>query len=125
MGNPSTLLVVHDLLVARDFYVDVLGLDLVEEYEDSLKLKSGAHNVFVFQGTMEATSYEHGYNSNSSLVLTVSNLDEKITELKSMGVVFVHEFPNENRWGRYAAFKDPSGIVNELMEFFTQSTAQS
>jgi len=53
------------------------------------------------------------------LVLTVSNLDEKINELKSKGVVFVHKSPNENRWGRYAAFKDPSGIVNELMEFFT------
>ncbi|QFU23817.1 VOC family protein [Shewanella eurypsychrophilus] len=119
MENPSTLLVVHDLLVSRDFYIDVLGLNLVEEYEDSLKLKIGSHNVLMFQGTMEATNYEHGYNSNSSLVLTVSNLDEKINELKSKGVVFVHKSPNENRWGRYAAFKDPSGIVNELMEFFT------
>jgi predicted enzyme related to lactoylglutathione lyase len=119
MDNPSTLLVVQDLLASRDFYVDTLGLTIVEEYEDSLKLKSGSHNVLMFQGTMEAKNYEHGYNSNSSLVLTVSNLDEKINELKSKGVIFVHKSPNENRWGRYAAFKDPSGIVNELMEFFT------
>ncbi len=118
MDNPSTLLVVHDLLVSKVFYVDILGLNVVEEHEDCLKLKSGAHNVFMFQGTMNATSYEHGYNSNSSLVLTVSNLDEKISELKSKGVTFIHKSPNENRWGRYAAFKDPSGIVNELMEFF-------
>jgi len=118
MENPSTLLVVQDLRVSRDFYVDTLGLSIVEEHEDCLKLKSGSHNVFMFQGTMEATSYEHGYNSNSSLVLIVSNLDEKISELKSKGVVFVHKTPNENRWGRYAAFKDPSGIVNELMELF-------
>jgi len=119
MNNPSTLLVVHDLLVSRDFYVDILGLELVEVYEDSLKLKSGSHNVFMFQGTMKATNYEHGYNSNSSLVISVCDLDEKINELKSKGVVFIHKVPNENRWGRYAAFKDPSGIVNELMEFFT------
>jgi predicted enzyme related to lactoylglutathione lyase len=119
MENPSTLLVVHDLLVSRDFYIDILGLDLVEEHEDSLILKSGSHNVLMFQGTMEATNYEHGYNSNSTLVLTVNHLDDKINELKSKGVVFVHKSPNENRWGRYAAFKDPSGIVNELMEFFT------
>jgi hypothetical protein len=52
-------------------------------------------------------------------VLTVSYLDEKITELTSKGVVFVHQSPHENRWGRYAAFKDPSGIVNELMEFYS------
>ena len=119
MNNPSTLLVVHDLFVSRDFYVDILGLNLVEEHEDSLKLKIGSHIVFMFQGTMEATNYDHGFNSNSSLVLTVSNLDEKIDELRLKGVVFVHKSPNENRWGRYAAFKDPSGIVNELMEFFT------
>ena len=119
MGNPSTLLVVQDLLISKKFYVDVLGLILVEEYEDSLKLRSGSHTVFMFGGAMEATNYEHGFNSNSSLVLTVSNLDEKINELKSKGVVFVHKSPNENRLGRYAAFKDPSGIVNELMEFFT------
>lgn len=118
MENPSTLLVVYDLLISRDFYVDLLGLSLVEEHEDCLKLKAGSHNVFMFQGTMESISYEHGYNSNSSLVLAVSNLDEKIKELKSKGVVFIHDSPNENRWGRYAAFKDPSGIVNELMELF-------
>ncbi len=122
MENPSTLLVVHDLLVSRDFYVGILGLTLVEEHEDSLILKSGSHKVYMFQGTMEATSYDHGYNSNSTLVLTVSNLDDKINELKSKGVVFIHKSPNENRWGRYSAFKDPSGIVNELMEFSPNNT---
>jgi hypothetical protein len=28
----------------------------------------------------------------------------------------VHQTPNENQWGRYAAFKDPSGIVHEIFE---------
>jgi predicted enzyme related to lactoylglutathione lyase len=118
MENPSTLLVVHNLLVSKAFYVDVLGFNIVEVYEDSLKLNIGSHNIFMFQGTMEAVNYEHGYNANSSLVLTVSHLDSKIEALKSKGVVFVHKCPNENRWGRYAAFKDPSGIVIELMEYY-------
>ncbi len=122
MDNPSTLLVVHNLSVSKEFYVNVLGFNIIEEYEDSLKLKIGSHNIFMFQGTMTATNYEHGYSSNSSLVLTVSDLDNKIEELKSKGVVFIHKSPNENRWGRYAAFKDPSGIVLELMEFFNQET---
>ncbi|MGS0680640.1 VOC family protein [Shewanella sp. 125m-7] len=118
MDSPSTLLVVHNLIISKAFYVDTLGLNIVEEYEDSVKFNCGSHNVLMFEGTMQATNYEHGYHANSSLVLTVHNLDEKIKELKSKGVVFIHETPNENRWGRYAAFKDPSGIVNELMEFF-------
>jgi len=119
MESPSILLVVRNLSISREFYVNVLGLSLLEEYEDSLKLKTGSQNVFMFQGTMEAINYEHGYNASSTLLFTVRGLDKKIKELKSKGVVFIHESPNENRWGRYAAFKDPSGIVHELMEFCT------
>ena len=37
--------------------------------------------------------------------------------LKAQGIEFIHQMPNENPWGRYAAFKDPSGIVLEIMEF--------
>jgi len=123
MHNPSTLLVVHNLLDSKIFYVDILGLKVVEEYEDSVKLKIGSHNVYMFQGTMEAAEYSHGFNSNSTLVLTVKNLDESIKELKSKGVVFVHKKTYENKWGRYAAFKDPSGIVTEIMEFFPKQSA--
>jgi len=117
MQSTSTLLVVENLKVSKEFYINILGLDLIEEFDDCLKLKFGQHSVFMFQGTMESIEYEHGYNANSTLVLTVNNLDDKISELKSKGVAFVHQSPNENRWGRYSAFKDPSGIVHELMQF--------
>ena len=121
VDSPSTLLVVKDLHISKEFYVKVLELDLIEEHSDCLKLKSGHHKVFIFQGATDTVEYEHGYNANSTLVFTVCNLDETIKKLKSKGVVFIHESPNKNRWGRYAAFKDPSGITHELMEF---STAQ-
>ena len=119
MESPSTLLVVQNLHISKEFYVDVLGLDLIEEYDDCVKLKVGPHKVFMFQGTTGSIEYEHGYNAGSTLVFAVHNLDEKIIELKSKGVAFIHESPNKNRWGRYAAFADPSGIVHEVMEFFT------
>jgi predicted enzyme related to lactoylglutathione lyase len=119
MDSPTTLLVVSNISISREFYVNLLGLNILEEYSDCLKLQSGSHNILMFQGTMEAIDYNHGYNANSTLVFTVCDLDERITELKSKGIVFIHKSPNENRWGRYAAFKDPSGITHELMEFFT------
>lgn len=119
MDSPSTLLVVQNLEVSKEFYVNVLGLELIEDHSDCIKLKVGHHEVIMFQGNMESVEYEHGYNANSTLVFTVHNLDEKISELKSKGIVFVHKSPNQNRWGRYAAFKDPSGIVHEMMEFCT------
>ena len=119
MESPSTLLVVHNLHASKEFYVNVLGFELIEEHSDCLKLNIGHHKVFMFQGTMESIEYEHGYNANSTLVFTVQNLDEEIKNLKAKGVVFVHESPNQNKWGRYSAFKDPSGIVLEVMEFCT------
>ncbi|WP_272149758.1 VOC family protein [Tenacibaculum aiptasiae] len=116
MENISTLLVVQNLKASLVFFVDVLGLTLEEENEDSIKLKCGQHSVIMFQGTMMSVEYEHGYNSNSTLLITVTDLDKKIAELKSKGVIFIHTTPNENKWGRYAAFKDPSGIVHELFQ---------
>ena len=119
MENPSTLLVVHNLEISQQFYVDVLGLELVEKHSDCIKLKVGSHEVIMFKGTMESINYKHGYNANSTLLFIVSNLDDEIDRLQLEGVVFVHQKPNQNRWGRYSAFKDPSGIVHELMEFCT------
>jgi len=116
MRNPSTLLIVSNLQESLQFYTKDLGLDLVEEHSDCIKLKAGGHEVIMFQGTMDSIQYSHGYNANSTLLFTVDDLDSKINQLKSQGVIFVHETPNQNRWGRYSAFKDPSGIVHELFE---------
>ena len=118
MKNPSTLLVVNNLKVSRAFYVDILGVDVIEELENAIKLQIGNHQIFMFQGSKGSIDYQHGYNANSTLIFSVQNLDEKINELRAKGIKFVHERPNENKWGRYAAFKDPSGIVHELMEFY-------
>lgn len=116
MGNISALLVVKDLKASLDFYVNLLGFTLEERNEDSIKLSCDQHTVIIFQGTMMSVEYEHGYNSNSTLLITVTDLDKKIAELKSKGVIFIHTTPNGNKWGRYAAFKDPSGIVHELFQ---------
>ncbi|WP_371378215.1 VOC family protein [Thalassotalea aquiviva] len=117
MENPSTLLVVDDLLTSKEFYIKALGANLEEEHDDGIKLKVAEHVLLMFQGSMTAVDYEHGYHACSTLVFTVDNLDEKIDELKSYGVEFIHSSPNQNRWGRYAAFKAPCGIVHELMEY--------
>jgi len=99
-----------------DFFVNVLSFSIVENYPDCVKLKYGLQQVIMFQGTLDTVDYKHGFNANSTLLITVSNLDDKIQELKSKGVNFIHKTPNQNRWGRYSAFKDPSGIVHELFE---------
>ena len=89
-------------------------MTLEEKNKDCIQLKCGQHAVIMFQGTMAAIDYEHGFNS--TLLITVTDLDQKIAEMESKGIVFIHKTPNKNKWGRYSAFKDPSGIVHELFE---------
>ncbi|WDD98077.1 VOC family protein [Thalassomonas actiniarum] len=119
MKSPSTLLVVQDIDISCEFYTKVLGLEFIETHQDCIKLKTGEHEVIIFQGTGAAVQYDHGYHANSTLLFTVDDLDSKIAELKSKGIAFIHDTPNQNRWGRYAAFRDPSGIVHELFELNT------
>ena len=83
MDNPSSLLVVQDLAISKEFYMNVLGFNMVEEFQDSFKLKLGSHHVYMFEGTMEAIGNEHGYNASSTMVISICDLDEKIKELKS------------------------------------------
>lgn len=117
MENPTSLLVVNDLGISKAFYVNLLDHQVLEDFHDSVKLKCGPHIILMFQGALQAVDYAHGFDANSSLIFAVADLDVKMQQLKSKGVVFIHERPNQNRWGRYAAFKDPSGIVHELMEY--------
>jgi len=119
MKNPATLLVVSDLQISKQFYIEVLGLELIEEFSHSLKMKSGNHTFIMFQGSKEAVDYEHGYNASSTIVFPVENLDIAIKKLSDNSVEFIHESPNQNQWGHYIAFKDPSGIAVEVMEWFT------
>ncbi|MBE8166810.1 MAG: VOC family protein [Shewanella sp.] len=120
MENPSTLFVVKNLQESKLFYLNVLGLKFVSESERCIKFLAGTHEVLIFQGTLPAIEYEHGFNSSSTLVFTVDDLDSKIFELKQKDVNFIHDSPNRNDWGRYAAFKDPSGIVHEIFEVFKE-----
>ena len=118
MKTPSSLLVVQDLAQSLTFYTETLQLELIESHTDCIKLKAGKHEIIMFQGSLPSVDYDHGYNANSTLLFTVDDLDSEIQRLKSAGVTFVHQEINQNCWGRYSAFKDPSGIVHELFELF-------
>jgi catechol 2,3-dioxygenase-like lactoylglutathione lyase family enzyme len=116
MQSAMTLLVVDNLIKATEFYTQVLELTLIEQHDDCVKLQAGDHLVIAFEGTKKAVDYQHGYAANSNLLLVVDDLDDKIAQLSSHGVEFIHETPNQNRWVKYAAFRDPAGIVHELCQ---------
>lgn len=91
MNSPLTLLVVKNIAESLHFCIEILGLKLLEQYDDCIKLKSGTHEIIMFEGTNKTTEYAHGYNANSTLLFTVDDLDSRIKEMKSFGVLILYK----------------------------------
>lgn len=113
----STLLIVSDLCEAKQFYVGVLGLKVIDEKSDRIDLDANGHEIHIFKGINNATSYNHSVDASSTLVFWVNDLNSKIKELESHGYKIIHR--NENDFSKYAAFWGPSGIVHEIAESST------
>jgi catechol 2,3-dioxygenase-like lactoylglutathione lyase family enzyme len=109
-GVQVVSLPVSDQDRARDFYVDVLGFELLRDTE----MQPGMRWVQVAPRGGEATitlvtwfdSMPAG--SNRGLVLETDDLDGDVERLRGHGV----EFPDgvqDAPWGRYVTLADPDG----------------
>ena len=83
MVKSATLLVVDDLKISKNFYENILGLEISEELETAIKFKLGDHIILMFEGGHHAVEYDHGINANSTLIFNTQNLDSEIEKLKS------------------------------------------
>jgi predicted enzyme related to lactoylglutathione lyase len=101
----DTNLAIHvpDLAAARQFYVDVLGFELVEETEERLVLKTGSLTLFVARDEVIMPFIP---------ALGVSDLDEARSHLISNNAKIVREFAPI----RSFYFEDPFGIVWDVNE---------
>ena len=113
---------VDDLSATRAFYLEVLGLPILFEDEDSA--------VFRFDNTMinllkssaavslidPATVASPDTGSRVQLTLDVENVDATCAELAGHGVVLLNG-PVDREWGiRTASFRDPGGHIWEIAQ---------
>jgi catechol 2,3-dioxygenase-like lactoylglutathione lyase family enzyme len=108
------MIVAPDLARAKDFYGGTLGFALASETPH--RLVFAGPDLVIFKGTHDAPPAEHGATASTTFVFEVPDLAAAMTDLRAKGVVFLHETPARNEWGRYAAFHDPFGNVLELFE---------
>ena len=122
-GSISAItLFVDDLAATRSFYLEVFGLPVLFEDEDSA--------VFGFDNTMinllkssaavslidPATVASPDTGSRLQLTLDVENVDATCAELAGHGVVLLNG-PMDREWGiRTASFLDPGGHIWEIAE---------
>ena len=131
-GSPGTfptdgmeltrLLVVRDIEVARDWYVDVLGATLEGEYGGtSLVLKIVGSWLLVVTGggptedkpTVTFAPPEDPDRVSAELIFRVPDCRAAYEELSGRGASFLHE-PVDNGYEVRAFFRDPDGHLFEI-----------
>ena len=122
-GSISAItLFVDDLAATRAFYLEVFGLPILFEDENSA--------VFRFDNTMinllkssaavslidPATVASPDTGSRLQLTLDVENVDATCAELTARGVELLNG-PMDREWGiRTASFRDPGGHIWEIAQ---------
>ena len=115
-------LFVEDVPAAKDFYQNVLGLEVIYEDADSavVKLQNLLVNLLTVDNapTLVAPSPVGAAGAGARLLLTIAveNADATCEELEKHGVRILNG-PIDRPWGRRtAAFADPAGNVWEIAQ---------
>ncbi|PJK16586.1 glyoxalase [Chryseomicrobium excrementi] len=104
---------VSDKEQARQFYSDVLELQLVDEDGKRLIYDIGGQHLVLFETLRSVEPLAYSEEARTVLVFTVEDVEESYRNLKERGVTFLHSRPTPQR---YAAFVDPFGNVHEILE---------
>jgi lactoylglutathione lyase len=115
------VLFVSDLDRARDFYQNVLGLELGNADDEGAYFSLGPDGLMVIShetadDLLSAADVDRGpaRGGRSVLATTVEDVDAAYEELRAKGVEFIR-VPEDRDWGlRCAHFKDPDGNVWEI-----------
>ncbi|SIM44100.1 glyoxalase superfamily protein [Micromonospora cremea] len=97
---------------ARDFYVDVLGFDLI--WDNPMGPDGGRWVQVAPPGAATALTLVTWFptmapGSLKGLVLETDDLDADVARLRERGVDFADGGIRSAPWGRYATFDDPDG----------------
>ena len=111
---------VHDMDRAIEFY-ELLGFAVAsrEHYPQIVKLAHDDTNGFTFLLYRVERRATIDYPSEAQTLINVAtdNLAAALERLRSNGVDVIHDTPEDCPVGIYAAVRDPSGNVLELIEY--------
>ena len=117
MKYTSTLIAVSDMEKSRQFYHDVLGMNVVADFGANVALDGG----LVLQTLDTWTSFIRTYsvilpNNAGELYFEEEDMDAFCERLNQFDIHYVHPL-FEHRWGqRVVRFYDPDGHIIEVGE---------
>ncbi|MHC4942165.1 MAG: VOC family protein [Planctomycetota bacterium] len=107
---------VSDLQAARQFYCDRLGFEVEGEFGDCiLQLKNEGVALI-----LEKSEGDYPGESRIVIATQTDDLKKEMERLRNEGVSFIHDTPQSFPEGIFAACKDSSGNLLELIEFNKQ-----
>ena len=115
------VLFARDLHRARDFYQNVMGLEVQYSDDVSAAFKIDPDTLLILDHagadallSPEDVDHEGARGARSVLATGVADVDAAYEELRSKGVEFIRA-PEDRSWGlRCAHFKDPESNVWEI-----------
>ncbi|MFC0523919.1 VOC family protein [Pontibacillus salicampi] len=110
---------VSDLDFAMEWYREVLDLQVKDQYNTypiAVDVDTGNDMRLLLHKAEKDTNIEIWNESSTIITFEVSNLREKMKDLKERGVQLMSDEPQWFPDGDRIAFKDPFGNVHELAE---------
>ena len=113
----STLIAVADMEISKQFYHDVLGLEIVADFGDNVTLDGGiALQTMNTWKTFIRTDNVILPNNAGELYFEEEDMDTFCNHLKKFDICYVHPL-FEHRWGqRVVRFYDPDRHIIEVGE---------
>lgn len=116
--DSSAIVAVRDIAAARRFYVDVIGLEPLQDSDNMLVVRTGSTQLVVYVSDFAGT------NQANAVVWGVGDeIEAIVSALAAKGVAFEHypDMPGEYRAGIHSMgdfkavwLKDPSGNILHL-----------
>ena len=109
---------VSNLGQAVDFYVGALGYEVEARYGQCIVQLATRGTTLVLQEIEESQTVPD--RPSSVLAFKTDNIDESIKQVIAAGGTVLSDGPQACPVGIYVSFKDPSGVLHELLQFSGQ-----
>jgi catechol 2,3-dioxygenase-like lactoylglutathione lyase family enzyme len=110
---------VSDMDQAIEWYCKTLGFEVSKEhyhYPIAVDLVHEGCRLLLHK-VDKPTHIDYPSVAQTLICIQTHDLTSHMNDLKSKGVGFIHETPQNFPGGEFAAFRDPFGNVHELVEF--------
>jgi len=107
---------VSDINIAKDFYINKLGLIMIEDSGNFFAAKAGSVRLSFFAGYEKAVVSDEP-KTGISLIFRVQNLDNASAELKVKGILPFGEVIDIPNFHKFLEYEDPDGNVFFLAEY--------